>query len=238
MLTLERQDEVFVLTMTAGENRWNTTFVRAFAARLDEVEASEGPAALVTASADAKFFSNGLDVDWRLGRGGAEGGDVSVFAEEFMALMGRLITFPMPSVCAVNGHGFGAGFMLALCHDVRIMREDRGYLCANEIEIGLTIPDAELALFRHKMSADAFFETVQLARRWRGPEALAAGFVSAVAPQDSVLENAVARARQLAPLGANRALYGTSKERIFGESPSINDRAGAAHLLKHYKGLG
>ena len=64
MIELERDGDVFVMTMTAGENRWNTTFVRAIAAALDEVEASDGPAALVTMSDDPKFFSNGLDLAW------------------------------------------------------------------------------------------------------------------------------------------------------------------------------
>ncbi len=233
MIKLECNDNVFILTMDAGENRWNTNFVRAFDARLDEVLASEGPAALVTASSDPKFFSNGLDIDWRRGEGDGEGGDKSVFGDEFFALMARLITFPIPTLCAVNGHGFGAGFMMALCHDVRLMREDRGYLCANEIQIGYSIPDAELALFRHKLSGSAFFDTVQLARRWTGPEALAAGFVAATASLEALDEIALARAKQLAPLGANRALYADSKERIFGTGPSINGVNGAAHLLRN-----
>ena len=62
MIDLTRDENVFILTMTDGENRWNTTFVRAFAKALDEVEASAGPAALVTTSASDKFFSNGLDL--------------------------------------------------------------------------------------------------------------------------------------------------------------------------------
>lgn len=232
MIKLEREEDVFVLTMDAGENRWNTNFVRAFDAELDEVLASEGPAAMITRSSDPKFFSNGLDIDWRRGDGDGTGGDKSVFGDEFFALMGKLITFPIPTICAVNGHGFGAGFMLALSHDVRLMRSDRGFLCANEIQIGFSIPDAELALFRHKMSGSAFFDTVQLARRWTGPEAKSAGFVQDVASEDGLFQMAMERARQLAPLGGNRALYAESKERIFGETPSINDRSGAAHLLR------
>ena len=57
--------------------------------------------------------------------------------------MGRVITLPIPTICAVGGHAFGAGFMLALCHDVRLMREDRGFLCANEVAIGMVIPDPD-----------------------------------------------------------------------------------------------
>lgn len=238
MINLKREDTVFVLTMDAGENRWNSNFVRAFDARLDKILASDGPAALVTASSDPKFFSNGLDIDWRRGEGSGDGGDKAVFGDEFFALMGKLITFPVPTLCAVNGHGFGAGFMMALCHDIRFMRQDRGYLCANEIQLGMAIPDAELALFRHKMSGSAFFDTVQLARRWTGPEAKAAGFVQDVAAADSLLEMTMERAQQLAPLGANRDLFAQSKERIFGENPSINDSNGAAHLLRQGHGGG
>jgi enoyl-CoA hydratase/carnithine racemase len=233
MIELTRQDEIFVLTMNAGENRWNTTFVRAFGAALDEVEASAGAAALLTVSADSKFFSNGLDLDWLNAEGEHPGGDRSVFGDEFMKLMGRLITLPVPSVAAINGHAFGAGLMLALCHDVRLMREDRGFACANEMQIGFRIPTPELALFRHKLSASAFFETVQLARRWTGPDALAAGIVQAVAGPDTLEDAARARAEALAPLGANRALYGEQKERLFGENAVLDGPHGAAHMLRH-----
>ena len=96
MIKLDRQDDVFVLTMDDGENRWNTTFVRAIAEALDEIESSEGPAALVTTSSDTKFFSNGLDLEWRMSEGEHLGGDRDAFGAEFMTLMGRLITLPLP----------------------------------------------------------------------------------------------------------------------------------------------
>ena len=104
MINLEREDDVFILTMDSGENRWNTNFVRAFDARLDEVLGSEGPAAMITASSNPKFFSNGRDLDWRRGEGDGNGGDKLVFGDEFFALMSRLITFPLPTICAVNRH--------------------------------------------------------------------------------------------------------------------------------------
>ena len=235
MIELEREDDVFVMTMSAGENRWNTSFVRAFAERLDEVEESTGPAALVVTSATEKFFSNGLDIDWVRSDEPGDGGDQKVFGAEFMQLMGRIITFPVPTVAAINGHAFGAGFMMALCTDVRIMRSDRGFLCANELQLGMAIPDEELALFRHKMSGSAFFETVQLARRWTAEDAERAGIVAQSAPLEALVDTARRRAAELAPLGANRKLFGQSKERIFGEAPSINSLDGAAHLLRSRK---
>ena len=77
------------------ENRWNTTFVRAFAAALDEIEASDSVNALVTRSSDPKFFSNGLDLEWRASDGDHPGGDRDAFGAEFMGLMGRVITLPI-----------------------------------------------------------------------------------------------------------------------------------------------
>ncbi|HSG88119.1 MAG TPA: enoyl-CoA hydratase-related protein [Pseudomonadales bacterium] len=233
MIDLQREGDVFVLTMNDGENRWNTTFVRAMAAVLDEVEASTGPAALVTASADQKFFSNGLDLDWLAAEGEHRGGDRAVFGAEFMALMGRIITFPMPTVCAINGHAFGAGFMVALCHDVRIMRADRGFACANEMQLGMKIPNPELALFRHKLPMNTFFETVQLARRWTGTDAFHAGIVQQATTLDELRTSALRRAGELAPLGANRELYGGQKERLYGENAVINGVHGPAHMLRH-----
>ncbi|MEZ5550857.1 MAG: enoyl-CoA hydratase/isomerase family protein [Pseudomonadales bacterium] len=234
MIDLSRDGDVFTLTMTAGENRWNTSFVRAFAKALDEVEASEGPAALVTTSASGKFFSNGLDLDWVQDPDAhPEAGDRAAFGAEFMTLMGRMITFPVPTLAAVNGHAFGAGFMLALCHDLRFMRADRGFLCANEMQLGMAIPLPELALFRHKLPMNVFFETVQLARRWTGPDALAAGIVQRTGSVEELADLARHRAAELAPLAARRDLYAGQKEKLYGEDAVINGPHGPAYMLKH-----
>jgi len=236
MIDLQREGDVFFLTMDEGENRWNTTFVRAFAAAIDEIEASEGPASLVTTSANPKFFSNGLDLEWAQSpEATAEhpGGDRKVFGAEFMTLMSRIITLPIPSIAAINGHAFGAGLMLSLCHDQRIMREDRGFVCANEMQLGMLIPIPELALFRHKLPANTFFETVQLARRWTGPAALEAGIVQQVANSENLLDLARARAEELAPLGVHRKNFKIQKENLYGENAAINEVHGPAHMLRH-----
>lgn len=221
------------LRMEAGENRWNTTFTRAFAAALDEVEAVTGPAVLITTSADEKFFSNGLDLDWIMSGGGGEGGEREAFGPEYMALLARIMTLGLPTVSAVNGHCFGAGLMVALCHDIRIMRADRGYLCANELEIGLPIPEPELAMFAHKLSPDAFHQTVVLARRWTGSDALAVGMVQQIEPQDRVVPAAMEAAEGLLRVAGNRTITSWTKERLYGENATLNQPHGPAYLLRH-----
>ena len=236
MIELEKKESIYFLSMNAGENRWNTSFVREFAKALDEIEKDEGPGALITSSKDPKFFSNGLDLDWfKSPESHPQGGDREVFGEKFMYLMGRMITLPIPSICLINGHAFGAGFMLAMSHDVRIMREDRGFLCANEIQLGMTIPRPELALFRHKIPANSFFETVQLSKRWPGAAALEAGIVQETGSIDKICEIALKKAEELAPLANDRKIFGAQKEMLYGKNAAINTTHGPAHMLKNSK---
>ena len=233
MFRVEREGDVFLLTMAAGENRWNTTFTRGFNEALDEIERSEGPAAMVTLSDDPKFFSNGLDLEWRTSTGEHPGGDRDVFGPETMALFGRMITFPMPTICAVNGHAFGAGFMIALCHDLRLMREDRGFMCANEMELGMSVPEPELALFRHKMSMDAFMQTVLHSRRWTGPDAQRAGIVQQTASAEALRGEAIKAAEGLLRVSKNRDVTRWMKERMYGENAAIHGAHGPAYMLAH-----
>ena len=234
MIKLEKKDSIYFLTMDAGENRWNTTFVREIAKALDKIDDDEGQAALITSSTNSKFFSNGLDLDWmQAPEDHPEGGDREVFGKEFMYLMGRFITLPIPTVCALNGHTFGAGFMFALSHDFRIMREDRGFICANEMQLGLPIPRPELALFKHKIPANAFFETVQLSKRWTGTDALKAGIVQEVSSFEELSDVALIKAKELAPLANNRKNFGHQKEMLYGENAAINLTHGPAYMLKN-----
>ena len=229
---LEKTGDVFVLTMDAEENRWNTALVNDLMAALDEVESSTGAAAVVTTGASDKFYSNGLDLEWRNApEAHPDAGDPAAFF--FMEFMSRMITLPVPTIAAVNGHAFGAGFMFALCHDYRMMRADRGYICANEIELGMIIPAPELSLFRHKLPAHVFYESVQLARRWGGLHALEAGIVNEVASKEALLGQAVRKAQALAPLAINRKQFGIQKENIFGENSILNDTHGAAFHLRN-----
>ncbi|MCS5681940.1 MAG: enoyl-CoA hydratase/isomerase family protein [Actinomycetota bacterium] len=235
LITLQRHTDVSVITLSNGENRWTTSLVRDLGDALDDVESNDGPHALVTASSDPKFFSNGLDVEWFTGNETHHGGDVEPFAEEFMALAARLITFPMPTVGAINGHAFGAGFMWALSHDQRVMRVDRGLMCANEIEIGIAMPAPELAIFLHKMPQNAFYQTVQFAKRWTAKDAFDVGIVQELADESTVTEKAIQRAQSLAHLAERREIFGWMKEQIWGEHAAINGPHGPAHMLRNMR---
>jgi enoyl-CoA hydratase/carnithine racemase len=115
------------------------------------------------------------------------------------------------------------------------MREDRGFICANEMQLGLPIPRPELALFKHKIPANAFFETVQLSKRWTGTDALKAGIIQGVSSVEELPEAAQRKAEELAPLANNRKNFGHQKEMLYGENAAINLAHGPAHMLKNSK---
>ena len=56
-----------------------------------------------------------------------------------------MLTLPVYTVAAVNGHAFGAGAQLAVAHDLRLMRTDRGFFCTPEIDMKVGLHQEEIA---------------------------------------------------------------------------------------------
>ena len=207
MIDLERDGDVFVLRMREGENRFNRRFLDALFAALDEVEKSEGPAALVT-TGEGKFYSNGLDLEWMSG----EGKDEPDFLSRVNRMFARLMAFPVPTVAAMNGHAFAGGAMLALAHDLRVMRSDRGYFCLPEADLGLVLTPGMNAVVTAKLPKVTAHEAIVTGRRWDAAACVAAGIAHAAAPEAEVLPRALELARPLA--GKDRATQAGLKRRL------------------------
>jgi enoyl-CoA hydratase/carnithine racemase len=220
MIDLKREGEVFVLRMDAGENRFNPEFIRSLGEALDAVEASSGNAALVTTGAGEKFYSNGLDLDWMMGEGAHQANE---FLPTVLRLMGRLLGFPVPTVAAMNGHSFAAGAMLALAHDFRVMRVDRGFFCLPEIDLGLPFAPGMAALIQARLSESALRATVLTGARLGGAACATRGIVDEAVPQAEVLPRAIERAAALA--GKGRAIYATIKRGMFAHAIAVLQEA-------------
>jgi enoyl-CoA hydratase/carnithine racemase len=190
VIDLKKQGDVFILHMQSGENRFNRDFLTALSRALDEVQASTGPAALVTLG-EGKFFSNGLDLDWL----GAQPGDaIGPFLADFEGIFARLLAFPMITVAALNGHTFAGGAMFSLAHDFRVMRRDRGFWCLPEIDLGMPLRPGMNALISARLPRRTFHEAIVTGRRYPAEAALEAGIVQATADEGDVLSAAVALA--------------------------------------------
>lgn len=212
VVSQEREGDVTVLRMTAGENRFNPAMLEAIGGALDRVEAEDGPAAVVL-TGEGKFFSNGLDLDWMASapQGGAE-----ELLQRVHALLARLLVFPTATVAAVNGHSFAAGAMMAAACDARVMRADRGFVCLPEVDIGLPFTPGMTALLRARLPAATAHEAMTTGRRYGGEQALAAGLVDEAVPEDRVLGAAIERAAALA--AKPRGTLGAIKRNLYADA--------------------
>lgn len=210
MADLQRRGAVFVLTLGDDENRFHPDRLTAINAALDEVQAAEGPAALVTTGA-GKFYSNGLDLDYMASHPDASEANLA----EVHALLARVLSFPAPIVAAVQGHAFAAGAMLTLAHDLIVMRADRGFWCLPEVDLGIPFTAGMNALIRGRLPIATAHEAMTTGRRYGGEDARAAGIVAATGAEGEVVEVAVARAEQLAPKAG--PVFGAIKARLYAE---------------------
>jgi enoyl-CoA hydratase/carnithine racemase len=214
MPALTRTDDVFVLDLGDTENRFHPDWISAMGAALDEVEAATGPHALVTA-ATGKFFSNGLDLDWLL----ANPEETAVYVASVERLLARLLALPVTSVCAIQGHCFAAGAMLALAHDFRVMRADRGFWCLPEVDINIPFSPGMAALIQSRLTPQVAHEAMTTGRRYGGRDALAVGIVDAVADEDALLSAAI----ELAAANSAKAgpTLGTIKARMYAGALAV-----------------
>jgi enoyl-CoA hydratase/carnithine racemase len=194
MPTLQRHDDVFHLDLGDDENRFTLEWVASVTEALDEIDAAEGPRALLT-TATGKIWSNGLDLDWlvaNLDRAGE-------YVARVQDLFARSLTTQYPTIAVLQGHTFAAGAMLALGHDVRIMRADRGFFCLPEVDISIPFSPGMSALVQAKLAPATAHEAMTTGRRYGGTEALGAGIVAAALPLDELVPYAVEWATSQAP---------------------------------------
>ncbi|KAJ5521034.1 Crotonase core [Penicillium fimorum] len=216
--TAKEHETIYVLTfISPPDNRLTPIFIDAMLLALDIIEHRYPKGVVVTTSGIAKFYSNGLDLDLVAKTEG--------FLENWLwRLFRRLLTYPMPTVCLLNGHAFAGGFMLAMYHDYRIMNPDRGFLCVNELEFGVPLQTPMMSIFREKLTPVTFRNVVLEAHRFGGRNALEAGIVDAVGGAEEAL--ALIQTRKLQTKAAT-GIYGTMKEEMYARVLNgLDDHAG------------
>ena len=140
-----------------------------------------------------------------------------------IALFARVAALDVPTVAAINGHAFAAGGMLALAHDFRVMRADRGFFCLNEVDIGLPLHPGMIALVRNRLGQRTLRDVVLTGARIGGTEARERGIADEAVPAAEVLPVAIARATALAQ--KDRGTYTALKRGIYGDLLGALDRA-------------
>ena len=206
MTELNQQDGVYVLHLGDGENRFTLDWIQQMHAHLDEVVST--PAPLVT-TAGGKFYSNGLDLEWVL----SNSDRMAEYVGRVQDLFARVLTLPVPTLAALQGHAFGAGAMLAMAHDWRLMRRDRGFLCFPEVDIKIPFTPGMAALIQAKLTPQSAILAMSTGQRFDAAAAFTAGLSDGSADDADLLATAIARVAPLA--GKDAATLGAIKATMF-----------------------
>lgn len=173
IVSVSADDSYYLLEYNSPpDNRYTSKFIAAYLDALDYIRINGDPRVLVTTSRLPKFFSNGLDFEAAISTPG-------FFDQYYYRLMRTILEFPWPTIAVVNGHGFAAGFMVAACHDYRVMNPDKGFLCMNEVAFGADLLPPMMSIFRVKFGAQLSRKITQEGHRFTSKEALEVGIIDA-----------------------------------------------------------
>jgi enoyl-CoA hydratase/carnithine racemase len=211
MASLERQDYVYVLDLGADRNVINPDLLDGVSAALDEVVASPPPRGLVT-TASGDFFSTGLDLEWMA----AHPDGIGALVDGMHELFARMLELPLPTVAALQHHTFAGGALLALAHDYRVMRADRGWFGLPEVDVRIAFTQGASDLVRSRLPPQVAHEALTTGRRYSGPEAAATGIIDEAVGADEVLPRAIAIAK--AHSGKDPDTYGAIKATLYRET--------------------
>lgn len=206
-VTLDYADKIAIVRLGDDENRFSPAFLDDIDDALNQA-VSDGAQGLIT-TAGGKFYSNGLDLEWL----GAHSDRGQWYIGRVHQLLARMLTMPLPTAAAVVGHAFGAGAMLAVAHDFRVMRADRGYFCFPEVDIRIPFNPGMAALIQAKLTPRAAVASMTTGRRFGAPDAEQFGIVDAICPEDAVADTALDLVRPLQ--GKDPGTLGAIKQTMF-----------------------
>ncbi|HTQ16628.1 enoyl-CoA hydratase-related protein [Mycobacterium sp.] len=208
-ISLDYADKIAVLNLGDDENRFSPDFLDDINVRLDEV--LDNAHGLVT-TATGKFYTNGLDLDWLT----AHADQYQSYVGRVHALLARMLTLPIPTAAAIIGHAFGAGAMLAVAHDYRVMRADRGFFCFPEVDINIPFTPGMAALIQAKLAPQTAVASMTTGRRFGGDDAASAGIVDASTGESAVTSTAVDLVRAIG--AKDQATLGAIKQTMFARA--------------------
>ncbi len=206
-------ENVAVITMNSGENRFNPDFLQAFLDILDTVEKETDAQTLVVTSAHEKIFSNGIDLEWLVPVIQKQDLDA---AKKFFYLLNKLfkrtLTCPMLTIAAMNGHAYAGGAIWCCAYDFRFMRSDRGFFCFPEVDLGIPFLPGMLGLLKKAIPMYKMEEMVYTGNRLTADECQKHHIITKACHTDELMDETLAYAKSL---NKKRQIVKEIKARMF-----------------------
>jgi len=190
-------ENVAVLTMNSGENRFNIGFCTEMLDALDAIEKTTGASALVVRSGHEKIWSNGMDLDWLMPAMTNKDPEAHTFFKLQDALMRRLLFYPMITIAALTGHAFAGGAIFSCCFDFRYMRSDRGFLCFPEVDLNIPFMPYMTAVIKKSFPRNLLEYVLLTGHRFTAAELEECRFIRKACAMDDIMKEAIAFGKTL-----------------------------------------
>jgi len=206
-------ENVAIVTMNDGENRFNLAFLECFLTVLDAVENDTDANSLVVTSSHEKIFCNGIDLDWLapfIQKNDTE--TAKAFFYTMMKLFKRILLYPMPTIAAISGHVFAGGAIMSCAFDFRFMRSDRGFFSFPEVDLGIPFLPGMIAIIEKAIPMYKFEEMQYTGKRATAEECEAHHIVMRACHMGDLMSEALSFAKSL---NKRREVIGEMKKRMY-----------------------
>jgi enoyl-CoA hydratase/carnithine racemase len=169
--------------------------------RLAEIAAAPGDVrALIITGSGEKAFAAGTDINQFRAFAGAE--DAMAYEARIDRVLGTIERCPVPTIAAIAGACTGGGAAIAAACDLRIAAANARFGFPIARTLGNCLSMSNIARLNALVGPARVIEMIFTARLYTAPEALSAGLITELLPDQAALE---ARALELATLLAGHA---------------------------------
>lgn len=124
----------------------------------------------------------------------------------------RMLSFPKPIIVACNGHAIAKGAFLLLSSDYRVGVEGDFKIGLNEVMIGMTMHHAGIAIAKSRLSEVYLNRSVNNAEIFSSKDAIKAGFLDLIVPEEHLLPTAIKAAEMFTKL--NKKAHAATKLKV------------------------
>ncbi|HET8707862.1 MAG TPA: crotonase/enoyl-CoA hydratase family protein [Pseudomonadales bacterium] len=204
LVKYELNEGVATITLDDGKaNALSADMLAQINAALDQAQADQ---AVVLLAGRTGYFTGGFDLK-TLMSGTIAGPDLLQAGFE---LAHRIMGFAKPVVIACSGHALAMGSFLLLAADVRIGAAGAFKIGANEVAIGMPMPNFPAQLCRAKLAPTYLTRAVLTAEIFNPEGAVNAGFLDRVVPAEELMAEAQKTAAALTRL--NPMAFGMTRQ--------------------------
>ncbi|WP_233898806.1 crotonase/enoyl-CoA hydratase family protein [Tenacibaculum piscium] len=112
----------------------------------------------------------------------------------------RMLSFPFPILVACTGHAIAKGAFLLLSSDYRIGAKGAFKIGFNEVLIGMTMHNAGIVIAKGRLTPTYLNRSVNNSEMYSPEDAVTAGFLDTIVPENQVLPTAIKIAEMFATL--------------------------------------